>query len=72
MSRHAAIRKFWGEDIKKELEEKGEVVKSTSPKVLAEEADGAYKDVDEVIEAVHGSGISTKVMQLKPIGVLKG
>jgi tRNA-splicing ligase RtcB len=72
MSRHAAIRKFWGEDIKKELEEKGEVVQSTSPKVLAEEADGAYKDVDEVIEAVHGSGISTKVMKLKPIGVLKG
>ena len=72
MSRHAAISKFWGEDIRKELEEKGEVVKSTSPKILAEEADAAYKDVDEVIEAVHGSGISTKVMQLKPMGVLKG
>ncbi|MBW2992798.1 RtcB family protein [Candidatus Woesearchaeota archaeon] len=72
MSRHAAIKQFWGEDIKKELEKKGEVLKSTSPKILAEEAPKAYKDVDEVIESVHGAGISLKVVRLTPMGVIKG
>ncbi len=72
MSRHAAIRKFRGENIKREMEEKGRAVKATHPKVLAEEAPGAYKNVDEVIESVHGAGISLKVVRLKPLGVMKG
>lgn len=72
MSRHAAIKQFWGEDIKKGLEQKGEFVRSTSPKILAEEAPKAYKDVDEVIESVDGAGISKKVVRLTPLGVIKG
>jgi len=72
MSRTAAIKKFWGETIKKELAEKGITAKSTSPKVLAEEAPGAYKDVSDVIESVDKSGISPKVVRVEPIGVLKG
>lgn len=72
MSRHAAIKKFWGGNIKKELEAKGEVVRSTTPKVLAEEAPLAYKNVENVIESTHGSGISLKVARMVPIGVLKG
>jgi tRNA-splicing ligase RtcB len=32
----------------------------------------AYKDVSQVVEAVHGAGISKKVARLKPIGVVKG
>jgi len=32
----------------------------------------AYKDVSQVVEAVHGAGISKKVARLKPIGVIKG
>lgn len=72
MSRTAAIKKFWGGDVKKALEAKGEVVKSTTPKVLAEEAPEAYKDVDQVIESVHGAGISLKVVKLIPLGVVKG
>ncbi|MBW2978309.1 RtcB family protein [Candidatus Woesearchaeota archaeon] len=72
MSRHAAIRKFWGETVKKELAAKGITAKSTHPKVLSEEAPGAYKDVDDVIESVDKSGISPKVVRMEPIGVLKG
>jgi len=72
MSRSAAIRSFYGETIKKELEQRGMSVRSTSPKVLAEEAPKAYKDIENVVESVHGSRISTKVVRVTPIGVAKG
>lgn len=72
MSRHAAIRKFWGGKVKEDLANKGIVAQSTHPKVLAEEAPGAYKNVDDVIESVHGAGISLKVVRVVPIGCCKG
>jgi len=39
---------------------------------LAEEAPTAYKDVDRVVEVVHGAGIAKKVAKLRPIAVIKG
>ncbi len=39
---------------------------------LVEEAPAAYKDVDQVIEAVVGAGITKKVARLKPLVVVKG
>jgi tRNA-splicing ligase RtcB len=48
------------------------VIRATSPKVLAEEASQAYKDVDEVINSVELSGISKRVARLVPLGVAKG
>lgn len=72
MSRHAAIRKFWGGKVKEELAKKGIVAQSTHPKVLSEEAPQAYKDVEDVIDSVHGMGISLKVARAVPIGVCKG
>ena len=72
MSRSAAIRKFRGEEIKKELASKHICACSTHPKVLAEEAPEAYKDVSDVIESVDSSGISPKVIRLEPLGVCKG
>jgi len=38
---------------------------------LAEEMPEAYKDVSEVVEVVHGAGISRRVAQLRPLGVIK-
>jgi tRNA-splicing ligase RtcB len=72
MSRHGAINKFRGGDIKRELAEKCIMTQSTSPKVLAEEAPLAYKDVEEVINSVHDSNISLKVARMTPLGVIKG
>ena len=72
MSRHGALRQFRGNEIQQELLKKGIVSKATSPKSLAEEAPGAYKDVENVINSVHNSGISLKVVRMEPIGVLKG
>ena len=72
MSRHAAIDKFWGGDVKKELAERGIIAQSTHPKVLAEESPQAYKNVIDVVESVHNAGISPKVVKLTPMGVCKG
>ncbi|MBW2967795.1 RtcB family protein, partial [Candidatus Woesearchaeota archaeon] len=72
MSRHAAIDKFRGDQIRMELADKGIIARSTSPKVLAEEAPKAYKDVEIVIDTVHNAGISTKVARMEPLGVVKG
>jgi tRNA-splicing ligase RtcB len=32
----------------------------------------AYKDVADVVAVVEGAGISRRVAQLRPIGVIKG
>ncbi|MBL7183429.1 MAG: intein-containing RctB family protein [Anaerolineae bacterium] len=72
MSRRAAKRKIRGEDLQKELAEKGIVVKGGSWKGLAEEAPAAYKDVDRVVNVVHSLGIARKVARVVPLGVIKG
>jgi tRNA-splicing ligase RtcB len=72
MSRHAAIAQFRGDEIKHQLADKGIVARSTSPKVLAEEAPKAYKDIENVIDSVHKAGISIKVARMVPLGVVKG
>ncbi len=72
MSRHEAIRTFRGEEVVKDLETKGIHVKGVSLKGIAEEASGAYKDVDEVVKVSHDAGIGKLVVRLKPIGVIKG
>jgi tRNA-splicing ligase RtcB len=71
-SRKAAIKKYSGGEIKQELEKKGEVIRATHLKILAEEAPEAYKDVDAVVESVHLAGISRKIARMVPLGVAKG
>jgi len=72
MSRHKAIKRFRGTEIQRQLESKGEIVRATHPKVLAEEASEAYKDVDEIIKSVELSGISKAIARVIPMGVAKG
>jgi len=72
MSRSAAKRRFWGGDVKRGLEGRGIVVRAASSVVLAEEADPAYKNVDNVVEVSDRAGISTRVVRLVPLGVVKG
>lgn len=72
MSRHEALSKFRGEQVKSELAGKKISLKSASWKGVAEEAPGVYKDIDEVVEVSHQVGIGRKVVRLKPIGVVKG
>ena len=72
MSRTRSIKTFKAERIIRELGAKGIYVRGESMKVLAEEAPQAYKDIDQVVEVAHVSGISRKVARLTPMGVMKG
>jgi tRNA-splicing ligase RtcB len=72
MSRTKA-RKLWnGKQLQRDLEARGIYVRSTSWAGLAEEAGGAYKDIDEVIAATELAGISKPVARFTPIGNVKG
>ncbi|MCJ7830049.1 MAG: RtcB family protein [Desulfobacterales bacterium] len=72
MSRHQAKRTVRGSDLRQELEARGIHVRAGSMAGLAEEAPTAYKDVDRVVEIVHGAGIARKVARLRPVAVIKG
>ncbi len=72
MSRGAARRKVWGEDLRKQLLKKGIIPKTKSMPGLAEEAPIAYKDINEVVRVVDAVGIARRVCRLVPLGVVKG
>jgi tRNA-splicing ligase RtcB len=72
MSRRQARRIAGGRPIVREMEDRGIIVRSAGRATLVEEISEAYKDVAEVVDIVHGAGISRKVAQLRPIGVIKG
>ncbi len=72
MSRHQAKRSVRGEQLKKDMAQRGIIVKAVSMSGLAEEAGFAYKDICEVVESVHRAGITLKVAELRPIGNIKG
>jgi tRNA-splicing ligase RtcB len=72
MSRHEALRRWRGGDILEELGHRGIVVRSPSPRGVAEEAPGAYKDVAAVVDAADASGLSRKVARLEPLICVNG
>ncbi|MBA4863344.1 RtcB family protein [Streptomyces sp. PSKA54] len=71
-SRHQALRRVRGEELRSELEAQGIAVRPSSWRGLAEEAPGAYKDVDAVATATEGAGLARLVARLHPLGVVKG
>lgn len=72
MSRSQAKREVRGNELRRDLEAQGIRVRAGSLSGLAEEAPQAYKDVDRVIEIVHGAGIARKVARIVPVAVVKG
>ena len=72
MSRTQAKKSARGRPIVQELEDQGIYVRSAGRATLMEEIPEAYKDVRDVVDIVHGAGISRKVVQLRPLGVIKG
>jgi tRNA-splicing ligase RtcB len=56
----------------KELAARGILVRSPSPRGVAEEAPGAYKDVTAVVDAADRAGLSKKVARLEPLVCVKG
>jgi tRNA-splicing ligase RtcB len=72
MSRRKAKKIYRGRELQAEMEGRGIYVRSASWSGLAEEAGGAYKDIDEVIRATALAGISKPVCRFTPIGNIKG
>jgi len=72
MSRHQAARRWHGRDVVRELAARGILVRSPSMRGVAEEAPGAYKDVDRVVEVAHRAGLARKVARLEPMICVKG
>jgi tRNA-splicing ligase RtcB len=72
MSRTAAVKAARGRRIDHELEARGIIVRAHDLRSLAEEMPDAYKDASDVVDVVHGAGLSRKVAKLRPLGVVKG
>jgi tRNA-splicing ligase RtcB (3'-phosphate/5'-hydroxy nucleic acid ligase) len=72
LSRTGARKQIHGADLRRQLEAQGIVVRSPSNKGLAEEAPFAYKQVERVVEVVERAGLARRVVQLAPLGVVKG
>jgi tRNA-splicing ligase RtcB len=72
MSRTKARQLVRGEQLIKDMEKRGIIVRSVSYSGVAEEFGGAYKSIDEVVDAVARAELSKKVVRLVPIGNIKG
>lgn len=72
MSRTEALRRWSGSALVHELAERGIVVRSPSFRGIAEEAPGAYKDVDRVVAIAEHAGLARRVARLEPIACIKG
>ncbi|MCI0401499.1 MAG: RtcB family protein [Gammaproteobacteria bacterium] len=72
MSRRQATKLWRGRQVVDELAERGIIVRSPSPRGVAEEAPGAYKDVNAVVEAASRAGLARKVAELRPMLCIKG
>ena len=72
MSRHAALKAFSGRHVQDDLAARGILVKSPSTRGIAEEAPGAYKDLDRIAEVTEHAGLAARVAHLAPLVCIKG
>jgi len=72
MSRHQARKTWRGRRLVDDLAARGIVIRSPSMRGVAEEAPGAYKDVDAVVDSAERAGLARKVALLRPFIVIKG
>ncbi|MBI4505486.1 MAG: RtcB family protein, partial [Chloroflexi bacterium] len=72
MSRHQALRQWRGREIVDELAKGGVLIRTRSLRGAAEEAPGAYKDVDLVAAATEQAGLARRVALLRPKVCVKG
>ena len=72
LSRHAALKRWSGRKIVDDLAAQGILIRSPSPRGVAEEAPGAYKDVGAVVAAAEQAGLARRVARLRPMICIKG
>jgi tRNA-splicing ligase RtcB len=72
MSRHKALQRWHGRQLVDELAEQGILVRTRSMRGAAEEAPGAYKDLEVVAEATEQAGLARRVAAVRPLTCIKG
>jgi tRNA-splicing ligase RtcB len=72
LSRHQALKQWYGRGVVDDLRGRGIIIKSPSMRGVAEEAPGAYKDLTAVVDAAHRAGLSRKLATLVPLICIKG
>jgi tRNA-splicing ligase RtcB len=72
MSRTQATKRWHGRKLIDELGERGVLIRTRSYRGVAEEAPGAYKDVNVVAEAAEQAGLAKRVARLVPLICVKG
>ncbi len=72
MSRKKATTLWRGGEVIRSLASRGITIRSPSYRGVAEEAPGAYKNVDAVVEVAHQADLSRKVAKLMPLICVKG
>ena len=72
MSRTQALKRWQGRELIRDLASKGILIRTQSMRGAAEEAPGAYKDVDEVAAVTEQAGLAKRVAFLRPKVCIKG
>ncbi|MBL8527507.1 MAG: RtcB family protein, partial [Burkholderiales bacterium] len=72
MSRTAALKRWNGRELIDSLRADGILIRTQSLRGAAEEAPGAYKDVDAVAAATEQAGLAKRVAFLRPKVCVKG
>jgi tRNA-splicing ligase RtcB len=72
MSRTQATKVSQGRSISRELADQGVLVMAASKGTLREEIPEAYKNLNDVVQVMHESGIAAKVAKLKSLACIKG
>jgi len=72
MSRTQAMKRWHGRNVIQELGRQGILIRSRSFRGVAEEAPGAYKDVNDVAEAAEHANLARRVARLVPLICVKG
>ncbi len=72
LSRKAAMSSMTVDSVKADMNGRGIALRSSSREGIIEEAPQAYKDIAQVVDVVCGAGLTSKVVKLKPLAVIKG
>ncbi len=72
MSRTKARKQWRGRELQADMKKRGIYVRTASWSGLAEEAGGAYKNIDEIVGAAEAAGIAKRVVRFAPLGNIKG
>ncbi|MBS0616300.1 MAG: RtcB family protein [Verrucomicrobia bacterium] len=71
-SRVQSMKTWQGKNVFEHMAKEGITVLASSGRTVAEEMPDAYKNVDEVVEAVEHAQLASRVARLKPSLVVKG